>query len=303
MNNPTGLIPISGCDNANRIGDVIFVHGLGGDARGTWHPQGNRNDDNFWLYWLGQELSNVGIWSFGYEAEPFKWKGKAMPLFDQASNLLEWLDNRYLGERPLIFVTHSLGGLLVKQMLCSAQNFKDKQEIIDSTKGIVFLATPHTGSNLANLIDNIGTLTQTNVNVEELKEHAPQLRQLNEWYRQKVNDLRIKTKVYYETQPMSRILVVNEDSANPGIQDVQPAAMPYNHISIVKPESTESAVYLGVRRFIEKTFTQPHPIELKPQELFLEKVTTDNRKIGNYFDRNATIHGPVVGRDFINNNQ
>jgi hypothetical protein len=82
-----GLIKISGCENANRIADVIFVHGLGGNAWSTWHPQ-ELYDDNFWPAWLGKELSDFGIWSFGYAAEAFEWKGATMPLFDQASNLL-----------------------------------------------------------------------------------------------------------------------------------------------------------------------------------------------------------------------
>ncbi|MFM7409120.1 MAG: esterase/lipase family protein [Cuspidothrix sp.] len=133
----TGLIKISGCDNPKRCGDVIFVHGLGGHARSTWHPQELPNDDNFWLMWLAQERPDLGIWSFGYNAAPFEWKGSTMPLFDRASNLLEYLAINDIGKYPIIFVTHSMGGLLVKEMLRNAQTF-NKKSVIEQTKGIVF---------------------------------------------------------------------------------------------------------------------------------------------------------------------
>ncbi len=35
----SNIIKISGCDDQNRAGDVIFVHGLNGNPRKTWHPQ------------------------------------------------------------------------------------------------------------------------------------------------------------------------------------------------------------------------------------------------------------------------
>ena len=149
-----------------------------------------------------------------------------------------------------------MGGLLVKKMLNSALTFQ-KQAILEQTKGIVFLATPHTGSHLANLIDNIGVLTRTTISVKELKAHHPQLRELNQWYRQNVRSLEIATKVYYETQAVNRILVVDPDRADPGIEGVNPVGMPDDHISICKPESQNSQVYLGVKRFIKECLNTP----------------------------------------------
>ncbi|MEH2264525.1 AAA-like domain-containing protein [Nostoc sp.] len=247
----TGLIKISGCDNPKRCGDVIFVHGLGGHARGTWHPQELRNDDNFWLTWLGQERPDLGIWSFGYKAEPFEWRGSTMPLFDRASNLLEYLQVYDIGKYPIIFITHSMGGLLIKEMLRNAQTFK-KTAVIEQTKGIVFLSTPHTGSHLANLVDKIGILARSSVSVDELKLHIPQLRQLNEWYRQNVDSLEIATKVYFETRATKGFLVVDPDSANPAIKDVQPTATDDDHLSITKPTSRNNLVYKGVSQFIKQ---------------------------------------------------
>lgn len=252
-----GLLPVLECEDTTRMGDIIFVHGLAGDAWNTWHWQNpkdkNYQRNNFWLNWLGEDLKNkglnVGIWTFGYEAARFKFSGSAIARFDQASNLLEYLEVNDIGERPIIFVTHSMGGLLVKEMIRTAQNF-NKQLIIEQTKGIVFLSTPHTGSHLASLIDNISILAQPTINVEELKAHAPELRSLNEWYRQNIEGFAVDTKVFYETKPLHKVLVVDEDSANPGIKDVKPVAMPEDHNSIAKPSSVNNLVYLSVKKFV-----------------------------------------------------
>ena len=45
MNENTQLIPIIGTENDNRRADVIFVHGLGGDALVTWHPESKKEAD------------------------------------------------------------------------------------------------------------------------------------------------------------------------------------------------------------------------------------------------------------------
>ena len=267
--NMLGLSPVFNCKNSHPRGDIVFVHGLAGHPWGTWHPESKKDPQNvdFWPFWLGEELQasgiDVNVWSFGYDAPRFGYVGQGMPRFDLASNLLAYLEVHDIGDiaaatilrqRPLIFVTHSMGGLVVKDLIRTAQNFDDKKAIIEQTQGIVFLSTPHQGSHLASLIDNINVLTKATVNVEELRAHSPQLRQLNEWYRQNVEKLRIKTQVFYETQPMSQVLVVDEDSANPGIKDVKPVAIPANHSSIAKPRKND-LVYLSVKKVCHKIFT------------------------------------------------
>ena len=256
-----GLFTVYNCKNSHPKGDVIFVHGLAGHPWATWHPQNQTDNTNidFWPFWLGETLLDkkidVNIWSFGYEAPGFKYFGQGMSRFDQASNLLESLKVNNIGDYPFIFVTHSLGGLIVKEVIHSAQNFPQYQDILQQIKGIVFLSTPHTGAHLTNLIQNIGFLTRPTVNIEELQEHSPQLRSLNEWYRQNVDKLGIQTKVFYETKPINGILVVDKDSSNPGIRDVKPVAISEDYISIAKPEKN-GLVYGSTIKFCEEVFPQ-----------------------------------------------
>jgi hypothetical protein len=101
-----GLLKISSCDNPSRIADVIFVHGLDGDARTAWHSKDK--PEGFWPTWLGQDFPNVGLWSLGYAVSASAWKGHSMPLFDRANNTLDRMQLDGIGRRPIGFVCHSL---------------------------------------------------------------------------------------------------------------------------------------------------------------------------------------------------
>lgn len=301
MENLNDLFPISGCDDLQRIGDVIFVHGLMGHYRDTWHPKGKvkGNDNDFWPAWLGRDLPNVGIWSLGYEVEPFAWKGNTMPLVDRATNCLALLDTYDIGDRPLIFITHSMGGLLVKQMLRHANDFGTPRwkAIVRQTKGIVFLSTPHSGADLANWIKYIGGLLRTTVSVDELKAHDSRLRELNLLYRNHEHLSQIPMEVYCEKYQTNQILVVNETSADPGIRGVIPIPMDENHVSICRPESNKKPIYSRVKRFIRDNLNTPlQPIQLQPKSNELEKLTIDQRNGGVYFGTGSIhINGDVVG--------
>src|SRR4051794_31740379 len=108
------LHPIQRALGSSR-GAVLVVHGLGGDPFKTW--QAGESDDDFWPRWLAQDVPDLEVWTVEYEASPSTWLGSAMSLPDRAANLLAWLETEQLPEKPLVFVTHSLGGLVVKQLL------------------------------------------------------------------------------------------------------------------------------------------------------------------------------------------
>ncbi len=253
MSENTQLIPIIGTENQNRIADIIFVHGLGGEALETWHPKGKKEAKNSWLTWLGEDFNDIGIWSVAYEVDPLRWKGSTMPLADRATNIINLLDIYEIGERPLIFITHSMGGLLVKQLLRHAYDYGNPswKRIVENTRGIVFLSTPHSGSDIANWVQYIGGILGTSVSVEELKANDPRLRELNTVYRNHPQLKNISIIVYCENEKTSGVLVVNKTSADPGKEGVTPIPLDENHITIAKPQSKQSLVYLGVKKFIK----------------------------------------------------
>jgi hypothetical protein len=253
-----GVIFVGGTTDERRNADIVFVHGLGGDFKTTWQ---GRDGSFFWPEQIGKRFPNVGIWSVAYDAQPTEWLGRGMPLVDRSKNLLEQLRLNGLGTRPLVFIGHSLGGIVIKQMLRDAftQNNDDWEEIGNETDGVVFLATPHTGSEaaiMAKLADvylpGIVRMTPT---VGELQSNAAMLRDLNVWYRNNVPGRDIRTSVLYENLPYEKVgtVIVDAASADPGIAGVTPIAVQADHISICKVDEEANLVYRSVSEFISKT--------------------------------------------------
>ena len=247
-----GVSKIIGCSDPARIGDVLFIHGLDGDAQSTWHPK--NEPEKFWPKWLGEDIASIGVWSFGYEVSSSEWKGSAMPLTDRAINSLAHLEAAGIGQRPIVFITHSLGGLLVKQMLRHGCEFGNSawQYIVDNTKGIIFLSTPHSGSDIANYVQYLSRILRQTVATDELKAHDPRLRELNIWFRNNAASLSIETEVFYEKRKMRGALVVSDTSADPGIPGVIPIPVDSDHAQICKPSSKSQMIYVRVKRFVEQ---------------------------------------------------
>jgi pimeloyl-ACP methyl ester carboxylesterase len=139
--------------------EVVFVHGLGGNWRTTWMSD-PENDDTYWPIWLGDTIPQINVWSAQYPASPSLWMGRSLDLLTNAISLLDRLTQKPL-THPIVFVCHSLGGLVVKQLLRAASDLTATDDFIrigESTVGIAFLGTPHTGSNIADTIKRVTTL-------------------------------------------------------------------------------------------------------------------------------------------------
>jgi predicted alpha/beta hydrolase family esterase len=239
--------------SASWIADLVFVHGLNGGARTTWDTDGNPS----WFAWLPADLPTFAIWSLAYNAPWSKWQAAhAMPLVDTAINALAAMRGHGLGERPICFVAHSLGGLLVKQMLLSIDAFASEYaHILTSTRGVVFLATPHTGADPATWAQYLKWVVRPSTATTDSEAHSPHLRFLNLWYRNRVDRFGIQTQVFFEADPVKGVLVVSPSFADPGLHGVTPIRIDADHFGVAKPTSRTSTVYANTVLFARDVLT------------------------------------------------
>ena len=193
--------------------DVIFVHGLTGDPRDTWCTA---MDGDFWPAWLQDDLDNISVYTLGYPASLFeKWANKEMDMFERARSIVECFVGFGIGKRPIAFVAHSLGGILVKLVLrksCEAGD-EDWRYVSEATKLVIFLSTPHTGTAIATVLTLV---PRSSGHVDLLANKFGFLEDLNQHYRALTNDRKdIATAVYYEKYATDKVVVVPRESADP----------------------------------------------------------------------------------------
>lgn len=247
----TRLIKIAGWDR--RRGSVIFVHGLGGHALDSWRRGKDRG--SFWPDWLSQDIEGLDIYSLSYAAPALNWLGTAMPLQDRAVNVLECLlGEPALRESPVAFVCHSLGGLVVKQVIREAEDRKARApqaaQLLSRIDSIVFIATPHAGSAHANLIDRLRVIVWPSAATQNLVANDPALRNLNVWYRHWSAARAVKHVVFYEMQGTAAGVIVGPASSDPGLANANLIPVDADHVSICKPEDRSSLLYARTRDFL-----------------------------------------------------
>ncbi|KAK4186016.1 hypothetical protein QBC35DRAFT_555176 [Podospora australis] len=136
-------------DIVNAQADIVLVAGLGGHYINTWEAA----DRTLWpIHLLPSEIEGgIRVLSFHYNTTVRGTTSQAK-IEDHARELLDKLDlDRLQGKdqsiawRPIIFVGHSLGGMLVKRAIQKSREDWRFKHLWDTTRGAMFFATPHHG--------------------------------------------------------------------------------------------------------------------------------------------------------------
>jgi pimeloyl-ACP methyl ester carboxylesterase len=235
--------------------DIVFLHGLSDAFESCWQSFAS-SDETVWPVWLSEAFPGVSIWGVDYPTSKFSTllNKPDLSLLTIAASLSELLRAKKIGKRPVIFVCHSLGGVITKAMLraCESTTTPSKKAIFGNCKGVVFIASPHSGSSLASIISMIPGVASKQTN--ELGKAGEILIELHDWYRNKVPLSGICSCALYETIPTKGAIVVDAGSANPGVPNCDPIPIDANHSNICKFKTRDDFGYLAIKNFIEEVF-------------------------------------------------
>ncbi|KAM4866395.1 protein SERAC1 isoform 4-T5 [Thomomys bottae] len=172
--------------------------------------------------WLAKDCPALRIISVEYDTALSDWRARCpverKTIAFRSSELLSKLTAAGVGDRPLIWISHSMGGLLVKKMLLEASKMPELSTIINNTRGIIFFSVPHHGSRLAEYSVNVRYLLFPSLEVKELSKDSPALKTLQDDFLEFAKDKNFQVLSFVETQPtfigsMLKLHIVPVDSA------------------------------------------------------------------------------------------
>ncbi|WZH49502.1 putative ribonuclease p mrp protein [Fusarium acuminatum] len=143
------------------IVDIVFLHGLRGHMEQTWTKEN--------VLWpstlLPKDIPEARIFLFGYDSAIVHRKKADIiktevhsDAQDLCAQLVSERSQNNIGDRPLIFVAHSLGGLVVAQLFLHGEMSSDDagaKSIVKNVRGMIFLGTPFGGSKAAKLAESV----------------------------------------------------------------------------------------------------------------------------------------------------
>ena len=199
---------VCGCKSPAQF-DFVFMHGLTGDSIATWTYAEN-GFSTYWPKWLCEDFPDTAVYTLGYQAGYFqKWAKQETNLHERAEIILEDLATHGIGQRPLAFVTHSLGGLLAKEVLRVASDCQDDdwKAVGTSTRLVCYLGTPHTGASLAGLAKALIPRLASS-HIDALSNDSGYLTALNKSYRDLASKQGFSTLAYYEKHKLQNMAIV-----------------------------------------------------------------------------------------------
>ncbi|KAI0849478.1 TPR-like protein [Daldinia vernicosa] len=254
--------------------DIIAVHGLGSNVDWSWTWK-DKNKKGRYVHWLKDPdmlpalLPKARILVYNYES---RWHANAPETRLQlcGESLIHCVHNFRMGsQRPIIFLGHSLGGLVILYGLLYAESEEEFRYLPRQTVGFVSLGTPFRGTQMKWIAIVIAWLMAL------VYSHVGIIRDLgydNSTLRDKVHDLcKLRDKLHlptccffeeYKTDygkkfgvpGLVKAMVVKEESAH--IAGWERSSLPADHLQMNKYSGPNDSSFLSVSAVIVKMYNK-----------------------------------------------
>lgn len=217
---------------------LVFIHGVFGDTLGTWTSSGGTRF--FDLVEQDPDLGpQVDVLAFGYTSRMIG--AGSFDIQEAANRLHLYLDNKGVLDYPaIVFVAHSMGGLVVLRELLT------HRDLLDRVPLILLYATPQEGSQITTIARKVAK----NPALEQMlpADRNGYLRVLNDEWKALDAGKRPPVLCAYEKRPTYGVMVVPWSSAT-RFCDEPALAIDADHLSIVKPDRPghDSMVFLATK--------------------------------------------------------
>ncbi|KAI8962267.1 hypothetical protein F5Y11DRAFT_323386 [Daldinia sp. FL1419] len=251
--------------HARECVDIVAIHGLNGHYLNTW------TDEASGVNWLSDIIPKV-VESLGQRARVMSFFYNSTLQFSKstsdvtvfADQLLECLNaERRTGQeinRPIIFICHSLGGIVFKQAFVRAREKNQYNRIGSQFKGVIFFGTPHKGSKLASMASILAMIVRamtlgTTTNVRLSRDLEPNTRiidHISDSFQEQCKALTIVS--CFELEKMSGLscLVVEKQSATLGLRDEIRIGLNSNHRTMCKFTDVNARGFRAVKTRLEE---------------------------------------------------
>lgn len=221
---------------------LVLIHGLFQDEEETW------TDDKgyFWPLWLTKSFRHLAIWTIRHKGI----YGKSS-LEEITNEVYQELKPKNLEKKHIVFMCHSVGGLIVKKIL-----LQDKT-IRKSTRGIVFYGVP----TQSHFITHNWALRfcyfpwNTLINPTNLQKYDKEIEGLQTQFNQLVTKKNLRTYNFVESKPTFNNFLLIPKSQFP-LQEKKTSHQVYqivneNHEKICKPISEQDSNFQKLQEFIK----------------------------------------------------
>jgi Palmitoyl protein thioesterase len=261
---------------------VLFIHGLGGSAKGTWKS-------------FPALIGSDPALADQYDVAAFEYStgglGSKPSLAKIAAILKTELDNRYPTYPDIALIAHSQGGLVARYYIAERLNSEQPLRV----SRLLTFATPHQGSGFATWLRRVPFASQQGEDLDPNSEFLQTLAVA--WGQAKPEQRGLLTKYVVAAGDA----IVGQVSAmgqwDPGYEVVGGDG----HLAVVKPETADHTSFLIARKFLLEDGRRPGGVEpdYRPPRLRFNYVEAKESTRFIYSARALPLIGREAEKDLL----